>query len=296
MVRYDTIFKSIEEYVSKCSITIREMHSLLEKWSSVEKETLLYYGLDNFDEEELDKYHFLLQEGSDDEIFDYEKQVFDNLTKTQRENLLTYCTDFQEKDYKEDFQLNYPTSYCGEMETAQIKLQEEKGYPKGFEEVMDLYWGGGFYQEIQDYILKGKMPPKSFPKSVRDNVINSAKSIMDYIDSSEGLMEDVILWRGGHWDENLKVGQVKELPCLNSTSYQKDAAETVGIKDEPLKDNYLIKIYAPKGTKGCCADTDSLIIDCPEHEYLLNKNQKYIVLGVDKSTKPKTATIKLIND
>lgn len=296
MVKYYTLLKAMEDYVSKCSITLTGMHVLLDTWSSTEKETLLYYGVKGFDEKELDNYHKLLDNGSDEEIFEYEKQIFDNLTTTQRDNLLKYCTDFMESDYKQDPQHKYPSFARGDLERNQEKAQEKGGYPDDLPEAMDLYWGGGFYQEMQDYLLKGKEPSKSYPESVRKNIKGYSELIMDYIGSSDGLLEDTILWRAGHWDDNLKVGQVKELPCLNATSYQKDVARDIGIDSEPSKDNYMIKIYAPEGTKGCYADAPSLIQQCPEHEWLLGKNQKYIVLAVDKSTEPKTATIKLIND
>ena len=100
------------------------------------------------------------------------------------------------------------------------------------------------------------------------------------MDRSGGLQEDTILYRGGEFPFNMIPGMKGKFPCFSSTSYRKETAEAFQDGGE-----YLIKIYAPKGTRGLCGGGklggNFPIGDESEHEFTLGKGQEYIVLNRD---------------
>lgn len=296
MVKYKTLLRVIEEDVVKCHTTIKEMHLLLDQWDLETKHMLLRYamGIDYFDNDGIYEYAIVLRNGTEEEIFQFERQIFDKITKKRRDNLFKYCEDFNTEDYKEDYDVGYPSNRRGDVEHQQEQIQEQRGYPDNVKEAVNVYWTNGFFSEIQDYVEDGTFNKENVPEPYKQGIKNSADAISGYIDESEGLEYDTVLYRGGHWDKNTKVGDVKSTPVLNSTSFSERTAYTVGITDQGKEDGYLIKVYAPKGTKGLMVNAPSLAHDFPEHEYLLGKGQKYIVLDVDDVNK--TATVKLIND
>ena len=295
MVKYKTLLRIIEEDVKKCHTTIKEMHQLLDKMDLQTKHMLLRYalGMDYFDNDGIYEYAIVLRNGTPEEIFDYERQIFDNITKKRRENLLEHCEDFNTSDYKEDYDVGYPSNRRGDIEQQQEQIQEQRGYPEGLKEAVNLYWTNGFFAEMQDVAEDGEFDKYPVPQAYEQDIKDSVNTMQDYIDNSEGLEYDTVLYRGGHWDEGTKVGDVKTTPVMNSASFSERTAYTVGIADQGKMDGYLIKIYAPKGTKGLMVNAPSLASDFPEHEYLLGKGQKYIVLDVDDAER--TATIKLID-
>jgi hypothetical protein len=59
---------------------------------------------------------------------------------------------------------------------------------------------------------------------------------------------------------------------------------------------YEIKIYAPKGTRGVVLDNENLGCSNTASEFLLDKNQKYVVLSKDDSHEPPTVEILLYDD
>lgn len=102
------------------------------------------------------------------------------------------------------------------------------------------------------------------------------------------LLEDTVLYRGGRLDDGVN----GEFKTFNSCSYNKNVAENFRRDGE-----YLIKIYAPKGTKGI-ADKgrdfgfeNNMYVDT-EHEFTIGRNQKYVVL--EKNDEEMTATIVLV--
>lgn len=293
MVKYKNIIQVINDYCSKTHFTNAEKKELLNRLSVDEKKLLLRCatGFETFNEEE---YDYGLKYGTDDELFNYERPIFDNLGQRQRKKLLENCKGFNPNDYVEDNKMNYPTLFKGDVETNQSIMQDDNGYPEGVKSSILKYWTGGQFDKIQQTFLDGNM----------DNVhdlgdamgFETQSFIMkDYIENvSPHLQSNTVLWRGGHWDNDLKVGDVMTTPAFNSTSFSADCANEVGIKSQHKENAYMIKIYAPDGTKGMCINTDDLAYEYPEHEFLLGPNQKYIVLAVDDEAK--TASIKLIND
>lgn len=287
MVKYKNILKVIEDNLNKTHLSIEENRKRLQQWTTEEKKTLFKYGVPNYDEKEYDK---ILKEGTDEEIWEYERQIITNLTKGRQDNIITHLTQFNEEEYNQDEIIPHPQKDKGTWEALQEETQESKGYNDEIIEAINGWWCGGMYIQINNTILV-KGTPKWKDKYTQWQDI--ANTIQDYIEDSEGLQVDTVLYRGGHWDIGTKVGDVKTSPCFMSTSYQPSVAEKIGLSGGKLNTPYSITIYAPKGSKGCLTNAETLSKEFPEHEYLLGKGQKYIVLDVDDNKR--TATIKLIN-
>ena len=293
MVSREIINKVITEVLKlKTHYTISEMHSILDGYTQEEKNTLLKYTT-GWDELLEGYYERVLLRGDKEEIFQFESRILNQFKDRRRKNILTYLSDFNKMKYGHDDDEPYPSSNRGPLEREQEEIQESHGYTEEMVDAIKTYWTGGFYEEIQDYIRENKIPWEGIP-SVSNNIMNAAKTIRKYIQDSDGLEYNTILYRGGHWDIGSKIGDVKSTPLLNSTSYHKSVAQELGIDMEEDKPNrYMITVYAPKGTKGCMVNAKNLR-PIPEHEYLLDKGQKYIVLDVDDNHK--TASILLINE
>lgn len=280
MVSKNLILKSLNDSLdNKCGPTIGKMHSFIDGLNDNEKNTLLKYSGVNMEE-----YNSL---DSPDEKFEMEKSIFKNLSKTQRENILEYLPDFNEENYDEDKTGVYPFFGSGRIERLMDIEQEARGYNPDV--VMGVKrWTGGWYDDMQSISLTGKLSGipigdlgKEYEKRTFETMKSSVNAIQEYIMDSDGLVEDTILYRGGHWDIGMSIGDIGEIPCFNSTSYSEDTAYNIGIEGRGKKNPYMIKIFAPKGTKGVNINAPSLSPNFPEHEYLLGKGQKYIVLSVD---------------
>ncbi len=291
-MRYGLIIKVINNYIYKTHFTIPEMKEALGNWTVQEKKTLFKWGVPNYDEQEYDS---ILEEADENKLWDYEKQIFENISKKRRDNIVKHLTGFDEKNYEEDDDVGYPSDERGALESRQEQVQEKQGYDDDIPIAIKFYWCGGFYKGIQKYITDGKKP-ENLNMFDEEWVVKSASTtIPNYIKDSPGLETDTILYRGGPFIKGMKPGEIKETETLRSTSYSKKTAKVVGIDfSDDASERYMIKIYAPEGTKGCMVNAPSLAHYVTEHEYLLGSGQKYIVLDVDDDKK--TATIKLIND
>ena len=276
-------YEETRNELSKCHVTIKEKHDILNNLKEYQKINLMRIskGFESFDETE---YLTILENGDEEEIFQYEKQIFDLLTKRQRDNIIQYCTSL---DNFENSTLDYDFE---DIVNEQIDLQESQGYSEEFIEAIQGYWVNGWYEEMQHYLLD-KNSLKNVRPDVREQIKQYTETMTNYLDNeSIGIEYDTVLYRGGQWDTNLKVGDVKETELMFPTTYSKKYAEEC--RDEDSK--YLIKIYAPYGTKGIMVDSPSLADELyDEYEFLMNKNQKYIVLDVNDADK--TATIQMIN-
>lgn len=110
------------------------------------------------------------------------------------------------------------------------------------------------------------------------------EDIDNRIDDAPPLQEDTILWMGREFDETLEVGEESSYDGFCSSSFQ----ERIADNHSGYGEKYKIKIKAPKGTKGVCIS----YAEEEEHEFLIGRNQKFIVEEID--TVNKTATIRLI--
>lgn len=298
------ILKALDDAIIKCRPTIAEMHKLLDGWSQKEKNALIRWGMphgyEGFDvmnphERKMEFYESLLEEGDEEEIFQYEKQIFKVLSKTRIRNIVENLADFDENNYHRDEETGYPNPQRGVSEKRQEELQEAEGYE---DKVIRAFgrWTDGSYEEIQHYVMTGEYRDSVFYDGYLFK--EAGDSIMEYISNSIGLNENTLMFRGGHWDVGMKVGDVGTIPCLNSLSYSKDTAYDLGIGGEMddegnLPPNrYLIDVYVDEGYKGAMVNAPSLAKNFPEHEYLINKGSRYIVLEVDDENQ--TAKIKLL--
>lgn len=290
MITRRVIQKAFDDAIIKCGPTIAEMHTLLDGWSNREKSTLMKYaGLS------LGEHIRIKRNGSEDDLFDFERQIFKVFNKTQIKNILEHLVGFNEDDYHRDEEVGYPNSKRGVSEKKQEDLQEAEGYE---DKVFRAFgrWTDGSYSEIQHYVMTGEYRDSVF----YDGYIfkEAGDTIMEYISNSVGLHEDTLMFRGGHWDVGMKVGDIGTIPCLNSLSYSKDTAYDLGIESEIDDDGnlppnrYMIDVYVDEGYKGAMVNAPSLASRFPEHEYLINKGSRYIVLEVDDENK--TAKIKLL--
>ncbi|MBR0271708.1 MAG: hypothetical protein IJQ68_06945 [Methanobrevibacter sp.] len=117
------------------------------------------------------------------------------------------------------------------------------------------------------------------------------KNLDSAIEKSSGLTQDTILYRADdYFDITLDIGDYGNFSGFTSTSFQKRGADQ--FFDE---ERYMVKILAPKGTKGIAMNGGhGWRAKTSEHEYLLPKNSRYIVLDVNHDPKVRTATVLLI--
>ena len=105
-------------------------------------------------------------------------------------------------------------------------------------------------------------------------------ALIKYINQSEGLWEDSILYHGGgllRTDEGSNIGSIHK---IMSTSFSEEIA------DKFKKDKYMTKIYAPQGTKGLYTDSMG------EDEFTLDEGTRFVQLSRDD--KNKTAEVLLL--
>ena len=294
----------INNVTVKCSTNVSEMHTILNKIPSNVKDYLVKSVL-------TDKQYETYKNSSDeDEIFEYERQVFEEYTPTMMDRILSNkflenvdfnslnskqaetVLLFDKKDYPHDnTKYSLTTEYPpGKLEQAQLDYEREKH--SNFVEEIDnavFKWTHGGYRSIQEIRL-GSFDEASNAYFSGQSYVDECKSANRYLEkgikSSKGLVADNMLYRNGHWDVGLKAGDTGSFPCFSSTSYSAGVANSIG-------EGYAMHVYAPKGTKGMMIDTDYFHSDnFPEHEFLLGPNQKFIVLNVND--KHKTAEILLI--
>ena len=132
-----------------------------------------------------------------------------------------------------------------------------------------------------DDYYKDKIASGEYTDRYIDHMISD---IDKCINEAPPLEEDTILWMGREFDETLEVGDESSYDGFCSSSFQ----ERIANNHSGYGDKYKIKIKAPKGTKGVCIS----YAEDEEHEFLLGRNQKFIVEEID--TVKKTATVRLI--
>ena len=110
------------------------------------------------------------------------------------------------------------------------------------------------------------------------------------IKSTEGLKENTILFRGEK-DVDLsrfKEGEINSFNGFISTSFNIKMAERFARVNQNLnmgRNPYIIKIKAPKGTKGVAINGNELGLFDNQMEWLLNHEQKYITKKVDSKNR-----------
>ena len=114
----------------------------------------------------------------------------------------------------------------------------------------------------------------------------------DLIENSPGLNQHTKLYAGMILDESLEVGETGVLKGYQATSFFKEGAEPFF----RAQDRWLVEVHAKEGHKGVCmnAKNGNGFTEYPhEHEYLLPRNQKYVI--IEKNVETHTAKILLID-
>lgn len=147
-------------------------------------------------------------------------------------------------------------------------------------------WSTPYSREVNNYI--------------REDINVSLKTQVGYeafkaklstlIKSTEGLKENTILFRGEK-DVDLsrfKEGEINSFNGFISTSFNIKMAERFARVNQNLnmgRNPYIIKIKAPKGTKGVAINGNELGLFDNQMEWLLNHEQKYITKKVDSKNR-----------
>ena len=157
-------------------------------------------------------------------------------------------------------------------------------------------WSGEAYDWINSY-LRGK--PTQYAIMEFKSEANLKKycddliKLIDNMPKEKCLQENTILYRGflvsQHRTEEqirqlFKVDETNKLNVFTSTSFDIDVADMFGEYTWDNPNGYILKIYAPKGTKGI-AISDELASSGDEYEYLLSPNQKYKTLNFDSKNR-----------
>lgn len=192
-------------------------------------------------------------------------------------DISSYKKDVQSKDIKT----------INPLEKKQIEKQRQIDFSEEDINGMDYHLGGN-YTDLTGYIFNSKsfkeildnIPTNEAKESFIKNIEQKLKQIHAIMKKSPGLVEDTILFRGGRLDELMEVGEIGKFKAPTSTSYREATAKNFVEEDE-----YLIEIYAPKGTKGIVVNDGRFHKHSSSHEYTLAPGQEYVVLEVDRAKK-----------
>ena len=116
--------------------------------------------------------------------------------------------------------------------------------------------------------------------------VNKLIKLIDNMPTEKCLQEDTLLYRGISLEymteEELlhyfRKGRSRKLKQFTSTTYNVDVADDFA--EYSYGEGYIIKIHAPKGTKGVGINGE-LGMASEEEEYLLSPNQKFKTLNID---------------
>lgn len=120
---------------------------------------------------------------------------------------------------------------------------------------------------------------EGYVKALDNTQRQQMKDIDSLMSESSGLVQDTILYRGGHFDIHLRPGDHSSFKGYQSTSFQRFTSSVY--LDETLSESMTFVIHAPKGTKGICGSDDRFYNNNWEHEYVLPRNTGYTVLNID---------------
>lgn len=172
----------------------------------------------------------------------------------------------------------------GELEERQEVLQD-KAYTEGVYSDRDVcvmeQWSHGICEYLSLYMngeyYEDECPSITYYTETSEQEIDvdsQINAIHRVIANSPRLNENTIFFRAGLFDSDLEVGDISSFESFSSTTYQRSIANNF-MNDE----RYMIKIYAPEGSRGVLVNDD---FENPgQHEWLLDKGQKYVVISKD---------------
>ncbi|WP_297981539.1 phage minor head protein [uncultured Methanobrevibacter sp.] len=216
-----------------------------------------------------------------------EKLESSGLREQNRLNLKKYKVE--ESSFEADDSNNFESvSEKGKLEKRQIASQQSIQISEKEIESANCYYGihsidikGYFLNDVdfrERYWSKSKTGRKEYIKQIKEWV----KNINSLMEKSGGLTQDTVLWSGREEEIflDLEPGSIAQWKHPVSTSYKKSVGDNF-----QYDDRYLVKILAPKGTKGIAANDPRLAGLTREHEFTLPRNQKFMVKEIDHTKK-----------
>ena len=174
-----------------------------------------------------------------------------------------------------------------EFELKQIKFQKNMGLSRDNINKNKRFTLEYWCDEGSSEISVELYTDEPLSKFIQDEVA----TLDDILNNTEGLIQNTKLFAGMIFDESIGVGKSGMLKGYQATSYFEKSA-----KKFLQEDRWLVEIYCKQGQKGFAMNglNGKGFTKYPEeHEYLLPRNQKYIVIS--KDTKNQRAKILLID-
>lgn len=132
-------------------------------------------------------------------------------------------------------------------------------------------------RKLYDEYLKYEPMTVTLPQ-MADTLKNAIKK--------SSLLEDTVVYRLGYFDESIEVGKSGVLKGFTSSTYNPKFIDYMKENYDWMgSDDYVIKIYAPKGTNGSVFGNNNFGDGDKESELLFNDGQKYVVLSRDAENK-----------
>lgn len=313
---FNNLFNRI---VTKCP-TIAEMHTILssmtddEKFKELRNQNLLN-PLELLDYQDSVRMRGLFQEelikvqnGSGDEysinnhlkhiaeyeekLFQYERRLIEGMKPLNPVPVIDYDRFNSDDQFSPNG--NALNTELGMLESKQIEAQKnaldlhdvyftgDDGIPRynptetGMSvKSMDNYFGGDCSH------INYSISHEKYLNKLSEEQRKEVKLIDKLMDKSTGLLQDTILYRGGHFDIHLRPGDHSSFKGYMSTTFQEATARTYYEDDDTDINQMNIVIHAPKGTKGIVGNDDTFYNGFNEHEYVLPRNTGFTVLSVD---------------
>ena len=194
--------------------------------------------------------------------------------------------DMLDEDYYENYNIGSMDAY-----DEHVKLQGDFHINgKGFTNTGDLNevdsvsdWGYVGFDDFNGKIyntedFREKKAMGLFDDDGLEIIDKKIDLIKSAIEKSPDIPENMLLYRGGHWDKRIKVGDVVTQDGFASLTYVDDYAD-----DFVYDDRYMIEFYVPKGSKGLWLDAP--FMNLGECEYLTPPNMRYYVFDIDDGSK-----------
>lgn len=232
----------------------------------------------------------LERDGIDEDLFQYNRRLFEGVKRNPVPQINADSFTIDEPIEGNDFDSS------GKIETDTSNAQQKAlnlDVQMKFDENLHEYYTGKDWEMVKsynDYILQihneginTHIHNAEYISRLEKEQQKTVKNMDKLMEGTSGLTEDTVLYRGGYWDIHLNPGDhSKGFKGYQSTSFR----EEVGSR---YVDNYsdydnadmLIKILAPKGTKGIVSNDPNFNSVYDSHEFVLARNTGFTVLDVD---------------
>lgn len=232
-----------------------------------------------------------------DEVFQYERRIIEGVKRNEVPVVDMDKFGFDELNDDDLWVKN------GGMENQQINNQQSKlKYGEKIDEYTENLLGGDGisydYEIYNDPRLRSMnnyfngdcsginygISHEGYLNRLSGEQRKEIKNIDSLMEEGGGLVADTLLYRGGYWDIHLNPGDhSKGFKGYQSTTFLESVAKDYVERHEEQTNNkgMLIRILAPKGTKGIAGNDNRFMNGFVEHEYTLARNTGFTVLDVD---------------